>query len=166
MVIWCCDDIFQRPYIGLHLQICNKSMNILWITIATREKVAKVQLEMSYTWPRSRLRPCSMSWTPIRFSVSNFQMLNLSLDLNKKGSRALTISIGNITRSRWGSWPGNLKCLPTGFTVFSWQAWVAVPRWFWCRTTICAQVVLMQDHNLSSWNFLVYFMPLCLIRTF
>ena len=89
----------------------------------------KVQLDMSYTWPGSRLRPCSMSWTPIRFSVSNFQMLNLSLARNKKGSRGLTISIGNIIRSRCGSWPGNLKCLPTGFTVFSWQVWVAVPRW-------------------------------------
>ena len=67
--------------------------------------------------PLSRLSPCSISHMPILFSVWNFAILKVSRALRRKGSLALTSSIGSITRSRWASCPGSLKWRPTDFTV-------------------------------------------------
>ena len=47
-----------------------------------------------------------MSWTPIRFSVSNFQILNLSLDLNKKGF----FETNTLFRDHFKRLSSNKKC--------------------------------------------------------
>ena len=39
----------------------------------------------------------------------------------------LAFSMGMATISLW-SWPGNMKCAPTGFTVSLWHGWVTVPK--------------------------------------
>ena len=60
------------------------------------------------------------------FTVSYLSIQYCSLASSTNLHWDLTFSIGKATMSQW-LWPCNLKWAPTGFWVWAWQCWVAVP---------------------------------------
>ena len=71
--------------------------------------------------------PLSISCTGNSFTELYTFIQYLSLASMTNLHLVLIFSMGSATISLW-SWPGNLKCAPTGFTVSLWQGWVTVPK--------------------------------------
>ena len=98
---------------------------------------------------------CPESPSSSLFEIS--RCYNFSLALKRKGSLGLTISIGSITKSMWGSCPRSLKCLPTVFKVSACEFWISVPIWI-CNT----HYVHISSCN-QSWNWKVDSLFGCMI---
>ena len=78
-------------------------------------------------FPYFMFNPLSISSTLKSFTELYFFIQYLSLASMTNLHLVLIFSMGMATISLW-SWPGNLKCAPTGFTVSLWHGWVTVPK--------------------------------------
>ena len=154
----CSEYIFRQTNISCHHQLCNIKLNnsgqsLKMTTGDFKQRCARpiqfffCYISVNHCCPLSKLSPCSMSNIPILFSVWNFTILCASRALRRKGSLALTISIGSITRSRWGSCPGSLKCRPTVLIVSACELWMAVPR---CPDNLCVKLLVSPSPQMPT----------------